>query len=91
MHARFPPGVLLPLLDDSLRAQAGPCILTATRQADACRLLLQLPRPPSQSVMVRVQALLNDIYRASAKLTLEPAGGKIDPCVIYLQVPYELS
>lgn len=91
MHARFPPGVLLPLLDDSLRAQAGPCILTATRQADACRLLLQLPRPPSQPVLARVQALLADIHRASAQLTLEPAGGKIDHCVIGVQVPYELA
>ncbi len=31
MSARFPPGVLLPLLDDALRARPGPCGLTADR------------------------------------------------------------
>ena len=28
MDARFPPGVLLPLLDDALRTRAAPCELT---------------------------------------------------------------
>lgn len=91
MHARFPPGVLLPLLDDALRTQPGPCTLSATRQAGACRLLLQLPRPPSQPALLRVRALLTEVYGASAQLTLAAAGEMIDQCVIVVQIPYELA
>ena len=44
MDARFPPGVLLLLLDEALSARAGPCELTATRLSGDCRLVLTLPR-----------------------------------------------
>ena len=91
MHARFPPGVLLPLIDDALRTQPGPCTLRATRQAGACRVMLALPQAPSQAVLARVRALLAEVYGASAQLTLAAAGEKIDQCVVVVQIPYELA
>ena len=71
MDARFPPGVLLPLLDDALRALAGPCTLTAALTRGACRLLLTLPARPSEPVVARVRALLADVYGALAELKID--------------------
>lgn len=90
-HARFPPGVLLPLLDDALRARAGLCMLSSTRQSDFCRLILALPAAPSQAVLERVQTLLADLYGTAAGLTLDSAGEMIDGCVASVQIPYELA
>jgi Histidine kinase len=73
MHARFPPGVLLPLLDDALRARAGVCRLSSSRQADSCCVMLALPQAPSQVALSRVKSLLADLYGASARLTLDAA------------------
>jgi hypothetical protein len=89
MHARFPPGVLLPLLDDALRARPGPCTLSATCAQGACRLALTLPVRPSQEAQVRVRALLADVYgAASAQLTVDAASGGF---IVTAQVPYELA
>ncbi len=88
MHARFPPGVLLPLLDDALRARAGPCKLTATRSVDDCQLVLTLPARPSDAVVARVRTLLADVYGASTELALDDASGAVSTTV---KVPYELA
>src|SRR5712691_2457318 len=66
MNARFPPGVLLPLLDDALRVRGGPCGLTARRSTDACQLVLALPARPSDSAVARVSAVLADLYGRAA-------------------------
>ena len=58
MHARFPPGVLLPLLGDALRVRAGPCKLSATRCARNCRHVLALSARPSDAILARVRSLL---------------------------------
>jgi hypothetical protein len=88
VHARFPPGVLLPLLDDVLRVRPGACTLTAARSAADCRLVLQLPGRPTDAVLARVRALLADLYGAQAEVTLEANGGGVNAIV---KVPHELA
>ena len=93
MHARFPPGVLLPLLNDALRARAGLCMLSGSRQAGSCQVTLALPCAPAEAVLGRVQALLADLYGASAELTLDSArdrgGDMTGGCLVKVQIPYE--
>ena len=89
LHARFPPGVLLPLLDDALRTRAGSCTLTAIGgQAGGCRLALTLPARPSGSVVARVRALLADVYGGLADLKIDDASGVF---IATVQVPYEVA
>ncbi len=88
MHARFPPGVLLPLVQGALRALAGPCTLSATRCADACRLVLTLPAAPAPAVLAHVRAMLADVHGAQAELSVDASGA---PVRITLDVPYELA
>lgn len=86
MHARFPPGVLLPLLGAAVRGGAGPCRLIAARSNEACRLVLTLHAAPSDACVARVQALLTELYGTSAKLEAESACGVIKVAV---EVPHE--
>lgn len=86
MGARFPPGVLLPIFNDALRARAGTCALTATRQAADCQLVLTLPARPSDATLERVRGLLNDLYASAAALSLDSAG---PAARITVKVPYE--
>ena len=88
LEARFPPGVLLPLLDDALRTRPGPCSLTAVVTQRDCRLVLTLPARLSEPVVDRVRALLADVYGALAELKIDDAGGV---SIATLQVPYELA
>ena len=88
VHARFPPGVLLPLLDDALRCATGPCALAAGRTGDACRLRLELPARPSPDALARVSALLQDLYGAAATVEVDAAG---IGAVVKVKVPYELA
>ena len=81
MNARFPPGVLLPLLDDALRSRAGPCRLTARRSSAACQLVLTLPTHPSDAAVARVATVLADLYGPAAEVMLTPAGGAINAIV----------
>jgi sensor histidine kinase YesM len=87
-YARFPPGVLLPLLDDALRTCAGPCALSATRTGDDCRLVLSVPARPSEGTVARVRSLLADLYGASGELAAADADSTAD---IMVKVPYELA
>ena len=86
MGARFPPGVLLPLLDEALQIRAGACALTATRRGASCLLVLTLPAPPSEATVERVRAVLGDLYGSSAELLLDPTVGAVRATV---KVPYE--
>ena len=86
--ARFPPGVLLPLLDDALRIRAGSCDLTAIRSSGACRLVLTLPASPLDGAVDRVRSLLTDLYGAAAELVVASAEGGASATV---KVPYELA
>jgi hypothetical protein len=88
MHARFPPGVLLPLLDTAVASSAGLCRLTATRSSDGCRLVLTLDAAPSDRSVARVQSLLSELYGTAGKLEIENTTGAID---VIVKVPYELA
>ncbi|HEY3177519.1 MAG TPA: histidine kinase [Casimicrobiaceae bacterium] len=86
--ARFPPGVLLPLLVDALRVRAGACELIATRSSGDCRLVLTLPARPLDAAVARVRSLLADLYGTSAELAVAHANGVASATV---KVPYELA
>lgn len=85
--ARFPPGVLLPLMDDALRVRAGSCDLRARRLADECRLVLMLPANPVDAT-ARVRLLLTDLYGTAAELVVGYADGVANATV---RVPYEAA
>jgi hypothetical protein len=70
MHARFPPGALLPLVDSALRLRGGTCTLRASCAGGLCRAELGLPTSPGDAVLTRVRNLLVDIDGA-AGLTAE--------------------
>jgi hypothetical protein len=86
--ARFPPGVLLPLLDDALHTRGGACALSATRSSSDCTLVLTLPARPLDAAVARVRSLLMDLYGASAELAVAHANGVASATV---KVPYELA
>jgi hypothetical protein len=86
MHARFPPGVLLPLLDTAVGCDAYPLRLTATRAGDDCRMVLTLGAAPSKASLSRVHSLLMELYGAAGKLEIESASGAIN---VIVKVPYE--
>lgn len=85
-HALFPPGVLLPLIDQALRANAGSCALVAQRSVDACTVMLTLPTQPLDTVVARVRSLLSVLYGAAAQLSVGVSQGAV--CAT-ITVPYE--
>lgn len=88
VHARFPPGVLLPLLDDGLRRRGGPCTLRVVRSADECCVALGLPVAPSDAVQMRVRSLLADLYGTAASLDVDTRG---EAAVVTIRVPHEFA
>jgi hypothetical protein len=87
-HARFPPGVLLPLLDGIAGQCGGACRLVAARSAEACRVALTVGAPPSDASIERVGGLLVELYGKAARLEIGSGPAAVD---IVLQVPYELA
>lgn len=88
MHARFPPGVLLPLLDSALARGAGPCRLTALRLPGGCRLVLSTGAPPSGAAVARVHSLLKELYGTAGNLGVEHTP---DTVSVTVEIPYELA
>ena len=86
MEARFPPGILLPLIDDALRGHLGPCGLRATRTRNECVIALSLPVRPSDAALNRVRALLLDLYGGSAAIAIETSAANT---IATLRVPHE--
>ena len=86
MGARFPPGVLLPLLNDVLQRRAGACALTADRRAADSLIVLTVPAAPSAATVERVRAVLADLYGSAAELIVEARG---DASSVIMKVPYE--
>lgn len=85
--ARFPPGVLVPLLGDALRDASDPCALAASRSGDECRIAMRIPAHPSQATIDHVRALLGDLYAGAAVLRCD---GRADRSVdVDIRVPYE--
>lgn len=88
MHARFPPGVLMPLLDTTVASGAGTCRLTAARSSDGCRLVLTLDAAPSETSVTRVRSLLMELHGTSANVEIEGTTGAVN---VIVKVPYELA
>jgi hypothetical protein len=88
MHARFPPGVLLPLLDSAVSTVHGPCHLVATCSSEGCRLVLTLDAAPSPDSIARVRSLLMELHGTSAELKIESSAGPVN---LFVEVPYELA
>ncbi len=88
LHARFPPGVLLPLLETVVNSSAGPCRLTAARAADGCRVALALGAAPSDASVARVRSLLIELYGSSGTLEIERTADAVN---VIVEVPYELA
>jgi hypothetical protein len=86
LHARFPPGALLPLVDDALRIQGGDCCLRAECSEGLCRLALRLPATPAASTLARVQALLRETDGTAAGLRADACE---DACLVTIWVPHE--
>lgn len=85
LHARFPPGVLLPLLAE-VPFGCGPRTLAALCSAEHCRVVLTLPAAPPSEVLARVRSLLADLYGAQASLAVASEHGRT---TVSVQVPYE--
>lgn len=84
MHARFPPGVLLPLLERT----AAPCRLAASRSGGRCRVALALAAAPSEAAVARVRLLLTELYGAAGVVGIRPTNGGVE---VVVEVPYELA
>ena len=85
-HARFPPGILLPLLDDALRARPGDCALRVERSSCGIELVLTLPAAPLKATVERVRAMLTDLYGAAAAFAIGPGDGVVRSVV---RIPFD--
>jgi LytS/YehU family sensor histidine kinase len=89
LHARFPPGVLLPLLDSAVTSnRAGRCRLSASCSSAGCQLVLALAAAPSAQSVARVRSLLAELYGAAGRLEIAGQDGAIQ---VIVEVPYELA
>lgn len=87
LHARFPPGVLLPLLGTAA-VGAGPCRLQASLANGRCRVRLALPASPPGTTLAQVRSLLTELYGADGSLRVERMAAATD---IVVEVPYALA
>ena len=87
LHARFPPGVLLPLVREAV-AGGARCRLTASRLNDTCLLGLMLGSAPSDHCIERVRCLLAELYGETGDVAIEKASGAVN---VKVKVPYELA
>jgi hypothetical protein len=80
--ARFPPGVLVPLVADALRTSAAPCALAARIDDGETRVELALPAPPSDAVLDRVRDVLDGLH-AGSTVTVAAARAEagVDVCI----------
>ena len=88
MHARFPPGVLVPLLDNAVSSSADNCRLTVSCSSDNCRVALRIGAAPSDASVARVRTLFAELYATAAKLDIDGTTGSIN---VIVTVPYELA
>lgn len=88
MHARFPPGVLLPLLGSAGASSAHPYRLAANRSGENCRVVLTKGSVPAAPSLVRVQSRLSEVYGEAVKLEIKERSAAIH---IIVTVPYELA
>lgn len=87
-RSRFPPGILLPLLDDTVRAGRARCDLVARRCGSHSQVTLGVPDVPSDATIARLRELLIELYGSAAELSVTSADGVTTAIV---KVPYELA
>lgn len=87
-HARFPPGALLPLVDDALRSRGGDCTLQARCTEGMCLVRMGLPAAPSEAAVARVQALLRETDGPDAGIGVVPEGRG---AIVSLRVPHAVA
>jgi Histidine kinase len=87
IHARFPPGVLLPLLDGVVGG-ARSCGLRAMRSGEYCRVALTLGAAPSLAAVARVRSLLAELYGTGGTVEIESTS---DGVTVIVGVPHELA
>ena len=87
-HARFPPGVLLPLLDTAVLSGGDICRLSVNRSSGDCKVTLTLDASASDVSIARVRTLLTEIYGTAASLEVEGRAGATN---LTVRVPYELA
>ncbi len=88
MHARFPPGVLLPLLGTAVTAGAVPIRLTAARSRDGRAVVVAFEAAPPETSVAGVRSLLTGLYGTSGRLEM---GGATGASSVIVEVPYELA
>lgn len=86
LHARFPPGILLPLLDTASMHDGRGCELVAECSERECRVALTLGAPPTPTACDRVRKLLDELYGRSASLIIAP---RRDGAAIIVTIPDE--
>lgn len=86
--ARFPPGVLLPLLDSAIARGDNRLSLGARCESGATCVVLTLDAPLPESALARVRAVLRELHGTSAALEIEDADGLFRTIV---RVPHELA
>ena len=86
-RSRFPPGVLLPLVDEALRIHAGRCEFSARRDAEVCEVVLGLPATPMDGTVARVRALLADTHGSYSDVSVALSSNGF--ATASLKVPYE--
>ena len=84
IHARFPPGALLPLLDSVI----GNCRLSAIRSNGMCQVALTLGAAPADAAVERVQSLIIELYGEAGTVTVEKTFNAVE---VIVKVPYELA
>ena len=87
LHARFPPGVLMPLLHGDV-VNGAPCRVVASRANETCRVILMLGSAPPDRSVERVQFLLAELYGEASNVVTGKADGGVN---VIVKVPYELA
>jgi len=85
-HASFPPGVLLPLLDSAVAADASDIKLSAARRAGSVHVMLAVDAGPSDEALASVRALLTELHGPAAEVSWKTGQNSLQ---VEMKVPYE--
>jgi len=89
VDATFPPGILVPLLDDAMHLGAGSFVLEAAGEGTDCCLVVRLPVRPSVSALARAEAVLLELYDTSGAMRcLARADGGVE---VSIRIPNEAA
>ncbi len=88
VDARFPPGVLLPLVGGILQGLPGPMSLgvSASTDGSCCELSLTSNAAPTAATLAQARRVLADLYGGNAELELGQVEGRQ---VVTIRIPHE--